>query len=164
MPREGGDVRRLVVEVLGTPPGVKGNSKQIVRNKITGAMFLVSSKPDRIAESALVDALLVHPSRPSSPLSGPLRLDVEAVVSVPSGWSRKKREAALSGELRPTTRPDRGNYLKLAEDALQAAGYLADDSNVVEGDVRKSYGNPPGWRFALGVVVPPAGEGSVRVD
>ena len=150
---------QLVVEVLGEAPGVKGNHKEFGRTW-QGRPILRATDRDQAAEAMLVLALQAHPLRPASPLSGPLRLDVDAVREVPASWSGRKRARALSGELRPTTRPDRGNHLKLMEDALQAAGWIEDDSCVVEGDVRKVYGDPCGWRFTLG----PVGGSVVHVD
>lgn len=141
-------IRQVVVEIDGVRPAAKGNSKQIRRTG-AGRLFVSATSQDVAREQTLVALLAYHPARPAAPLDGPLRVEVEARVAVPASWSRKARAAALAGAIRPTSRPDRGNYLKLAEDALEAAGYLRDDSLVVEGDVRKVYAEVPGWRFVL---------------
>jgi len=142
----------IVVELHGVKPATKGNRKQILR--VGGRLIVASNDRDRAAEQTLVSLLAYHPARPAAPLDGPLRVEVEARVQVPASWSRKARAAALAGVLRPTSRPDRGNYLKLAEDALEAAGYLRDDALVVEGDVRKVYAEVAGWRIVLTSLTP----------
>lgn len=145
-------MRRLVVELRGVKPGAKGNSKNIMRfgNRIR----LVSSDKDKAKEENLVALLHHHPLRPSAPLEGQLRLDMTALMPIAASWSKKKQAQARAGTLRPTGRPDRGNMLKLAEDALEQAGWLKDDSMVVEGDVAKRYDDVPGWRFVLTVLEP----------
>lgn len=48
----------------------------------------------------------------------------------------------LEGKIRPTTRPDRTNFCKLAEDILNGIMYL-DDSQIVGGSVEKWYSDNP---------------------
>lgn len=64
------------------------------------------------------------------PLDGPLNLAVRAFLKIPTGWSKVKTAAALDGTVRPITRPDLGNYVKLVEDALNQIVW-ADDSQIV---------------------------------
>lgn len=45
----------------------------------------------------------------------------------------------VDGTLRPITRGDRGNYLKFLEDCLIGI-VIKDDSIIVDGPVRKVYG------------------------
>lgn len=140
---------RLPIEVfVACEPGVKGNSKRILRSW-TGRPFVAAKASDAAAERALVALLAAHKARPPVPLDRPLRVDVEVRVAVPASWSAKKRAAALRGEVMPATRPDRGNYLKLAEDALERAGYVVDDARIVCGDVAKVYAETAGWFFRI---------------
>ena len=54
-----------------------------------------------------------------------------------------KREAALAGTLRPTTKPDVSNVLKGVEDALKGVWYK-DDSQIIGFDeLGKWYGERP---------------------
>jgi Holliday junction resolvase RusA-like endonuclease len=128
-------------------PAVKGNSRKVLF--LGGRLTVQQTDKARAAERSLVALLMSHPARPPSPRDGPLRLDVEIRLPVPGSWSAAKRRRALEGELRPDRRPDRGNFLKLAEDALERAGFLVDDARIVEGDVSKVYAETPGWRFVL---------------
>ena len=62
----------------------------------------------------------------------------------------KRREAALRGDIRPTSRPDADNYVKAALDAINAI-VIGDDSLVVELVATKRYAAVP----ALTIVVTP---------
>ena len=63
--------------------------------------------------------------------------------------SKKKREAALAGQLRPTTKPDVSNVLKGVEDALKGLWY-ADDSQIVGyGELGKWYAERPRIEIAM---------------
>ena len=71
-------------------------------------------------------------------LQTPIRLQMGVAVAVPLSWSKKKRAAALKGELRPTGKPDLDNCVKLVCDALNGIMWR-DDSQVVSMELRKFY-------------------------
>src|SRR5262249_43732765 len=58
------------------------------------------------------------------------RAEITVDLPVPASWSGRRRDAALRGEVRPTSRPDTDNYIKAALDAINAI-VVADDSLVV---------------------------------
>src|SRR5262249_3286695 len=60
------------------------------------------------------------------PIVVPVRAEI-TIVPVPASWSGKRRDAALCGDVRPTSRPDTDNYIKAALDAINAI-VIADDS------------------------------------
>jgi Holliday junction resolvase RusA-like endonuclease len=72
----------------------------------------------------------------------PLILDMLVQVQIPQSWSKKKRVAAMSGEIRPTKKPDFDNYAKTV-DALNLIVWI-DDAQIVDGRVRKVYSEQPG--------------------
>jgi Holliday junction resolvase RusA-like endonuclease len=76
-------------------------------------------------------------------LGGPLALSMAISVMVPDSWSKKKRAAALAGEIRPTGKPDADNALKMAADALNGVVWR-DDAQLVDVNVSKRYGEKPG--------------------
>jgi Holliday junction resolvase RusA-like endonuclease len=78
-----------------------------------------------------------------APLEGPLVACIYAMLPVPKSWSIKKRDAALSGAMRPVSKPDWDNYGKIASDALNKVVYL-DDSQIVTALVMKEYCENPG--------------------
>ena len=133
----------------GQHPAVKGNSMALFR--VNGQPRISPSGRTRAAQAALVKALLEVPERPLVPWAADIRLDVLFVLGVPASWPRWKREAALDGAIRPTAtgRGDRGNYLKMFEDGLEGAGFLADDGQICAGEVGKAYGPLPGFRIRL---------------
>lgn len=75
------------------------------------------------------------------PLEGPLTLDMRVVKAIPRSWPKKKQDAAKSGALLPTGKPDWDNFGKVVD-----AGNMViwvDDGQIVDGRVRKSYGEKP---------------------
>lgn len=71
-------------------------------------------------------------------LDGAVTLDVTLDVAIPASWPKKRRAAALAGEIRPTSKPDIDNCLKLIADALNGIAWR-DDSQIVGVRVRKIY-------------------------
>lgn len=71
----------------------------------------------------------------------PILVEALFVKSIPKSWSKKKREAALRGEILPTSRPDIDNYLKTL-DALIGLAY-EDDSQIVQIIAEKMYAEKP---------------------
>ena len=65
-----------------------------------------------------------------------VRLDV--YFKMPESFSKKKREMALKGDLRPTVKPDWDNISKNICDALNGIAYT-DDKAIVDGSVHKYY-------------------------
>lgn len=71
-------------------------------------------------------------------------IDVRIIVfySIPKSWSKKKQAAALADDIRPTTKPDCDNIIKIVLDALNGVAYY-DDKQVVS-VVCKKYYSPTG--------------------
>lgn len=131
----------IVVTLHGEPRG-KGRHRSRVVIPKGGAPF-VHLYPDPVTvayEKALALAGKVA-IRGRAPLLGPLDVMVTAVMGVPSSWSKKKRDAALSGALYPTGKPDWDNFAKVL-DALNGLVW-EDDKNIVRGTVVKTYGESP---------------------
>jgi Holliday junction resolvase RusA-like endonuclease len=83
---------------------------------------------------------LVMNGRPPSAV--PVHAEVAIDLPVPASWSAKRGDAALCGDIRPTSRPDADNYIKAALDAINAI-VVADDSLVVDLVVIKHYAPAP---------------------
>jgi Holliday junction resolvase RusA-like endonuclease len=77
------------------------------------------------------------------PLSGPLRMSLFVRMAVPASWSKRKREDALSGCLRPVSKPDLSNVLKAIEDGLNGICYR-DDAQIVSLQAEMWYAPTPG--------------------
>ena len=72
------------------------------------------------------------------PLAGAVSLSVYVYVMPPASWSKKKRESALAGEIRPTVKPDFDNLIKIMGDGMNGIVYL-DDKQIVALAGIKSY-------------------------
>lgn len=81
------------------------------------------------------------------PTLNPVALLVHSFRPVPESWSRRDKEAALAGAIRPTSRPDWDNYGKIT-DALNEIVWH-DDSQVVDGRVIKAYSTSPALRIEV---------------
>ena len=68
-----------------------------------------------------------------------LKIDVNAFYPIPKSFSKAKTNAALIGVLRPTTKPDCDNIIKVVLDALNGVAYY-DDKQVVSVSCNKHYG------------------------
>ena len=78
-----------------------------------------------------------------APLEGALHASVKVCLPVPASWSKKKTDSALSGNIRPVSRPDIDNYLKLCFDAFNEIVFK-DDSQIVSVSAEKVYSDKPG--------------------
>lgn len=75
-------------------------------------------------------------------LRGSLIITITAHMPIMPSWNQKKKESAYDGSMLPTTKPDWDNFGKIASDALNGVVY-EDDSQIVEGTVRKRYSGQP---------------------
>lgn len=76
------------------------------------------------------------------PMDGPVSVTVRAVFAVSKSWPKAKRQAALTGKLRPTSGCDSDNILKATMDGCNRTLYR-DDVQVVEAAITKEYGERP---------------------
>lgn len=76
------------------------------------------------------------------PLSGPVALSLELNFSVPASYPKGKSAKCLSGEVRPTKKPDLDNVVKAICDAFNEVVWV-DDVQVVELQVSKRYSETP---------------------
>lgn len=71
-----------------------------------------------------------------------LDMRIKAYYSIPKSASKKRHSAMLSGEIRPTKKPDMDNVIKIIADALNKIAYR-DDTQIVDCQVRKFYSEKP---------------------
>ena len=87
---------------------------------------------------AYVGLMASNQMHSTPPMKEAARLTVKVYRPMPKGFSKKKQAQALSGGIRPMTKPDLDNYIKGIKDALNGIVW-GDDSQVVE------YGNSGKW-------------------
>lgn len=130
----------VTIRLPGAPRGKGRHRAQLVRR---GDAAHIHSHPDQKTEAyegALrLAAGAAMRSRPL--LTGPLSVAIFAFMPIPASFSKRKRLDAIERRLRPTTKPDWDNIAKVI-DALNHIVW-ADDAAVVDGVVRKFYGETP---------------------
>lgn len=104
------------------------------------------------AKTVAYEGLIAHAA--AQAMDGAALMDGAVMVSlfmhcqIPASWSTKKRSAALSGSIFPTTKPDADNCAKAAFDGMNGVVFR-DDVQVVECHIRKRYSDTP--RLVIGV-------------
>ena len=84
----------------------------------------------------------------------PVALLVHAFIAIPASWHWKKKQAARSGAILPTGKPDFDNIGKVVADALKTIVWI-DDATVVDGRVIKRYADEPGLRVEVREMLTP---------
>lgn len=130
----------IIIELSGAPVG-KGRPRFV---RSTGTAFTPAKTRSYESHLRLAAQEAMGSRRP---IDGPISVRMTAALPVPKSWSKKDRAAALLGIIRPTSRPDADNYLKLC-DAFNEIVFR-DDSQVVEASVRKTYSDKPSLRIEI---------------
>ena len=103
-------------------------------------------KADTAFKTVIKKALLS--AYAGKPLERAIRLRMVACFKVPKSYSKKRREACLSGTERPTKKPDLDNIVKAVQDAMNGTAY-GDDCQVVEFTCRKVYSEEEGLKITI---------------
>ncbi len=87
-------------------------------------------------------------------LQGPLGLNITAYFAIPDSAPRRKKEDMLSGQLRPTKKPDFDNIGKIIADSLNGLAYQ-DDAAIVSALIQKKWSDRPRveveiWEIGVG--------------
>ena len=77
----------------------------------------------------------------SEPLLTPLEAFIYISLPIPLSYSKKRKEACLSGLEKPTKKPDIDNVAKIVLDSLNGIVYK-DDTQIVSLHCTKVYGEP----------------------
>ena len=87
--------------------------------------------------------LVAWQNKPSEPLEGALRLEIDVYIQPPKKYQTKPKLALIrTNELLPTTKPDVDNLAKGIKDGMSKIIWV-DDAQVVEMVVRKFYDMQP---------------------
>lgn len=140
----------LVVILPGVARG-KGRHRTRIINPKGGGPAFATQYPDK--EAANYEALLRYGAEQAMrdmgviQMGGEIKVDIHVYIAPPKSWSNKKRAEALRGLIRPTTKPDWDNFAKIL-DAFNGIVWT-DDSNVVDGRVRKWYREQPAFEVRI---------------
>lgn len=128
----------IAFSVPGEPIG-KGRPRA---TSINGSARLYTPK-----KTANYEGLIAHAAQQAmagaQPVEFACQVQMSITVSVPASWSKKKRAAALLGEVMPTKKPDTDNVVKAVFDGMNGVVWR-DDVQAVDLFVRKRYGSTPG--------------------
>ena len=69
----------------------------------------------------------------------PLKMKITAIHGIVKSASKRNQAKMLSGEIKPTKKPDADNIVKIICDALNNIAYK-DDTQIVDLQVKKVYG------------------------
>lgn len=72
----------------------------------------------------------------------PLRVRILAKFPILESWSKKNKEKALKGEIKPNKKPDLDNIAKIILDGLNGVAYT-DDKQVTSLEIEKVYSDTP---------------------
>lgn len=78
-------------------------------------------------------------------------VDLKVFRAIPKSFSKIKRESAIKGRIRPSTKPDIDNYIKQVFDALNGLIW-EDDSQIVTVHARKFYDEIPRLELDINTV------------
>lgn len=141
--------RALELWIPADEPRPKGNSKRAFM--VRGMPMVVPPKASARHERLLARAIRAALPEGWKPLGGAVRLDVRVDLPLPplslehpTSW----RARALAGDpiVGPIEEADRGNLLKMIEDAAKGPGGLfADDALILGGPADKRWSTSPGW-------------------
>lgn len=137
----------IVIELSGEP---QGKARPRFRNVTTraGRQFTTTYTP---AQTRKYEDVLRYAAQQAMgnrpPLDGALTVTVDAFFPIPTSWSNKQRERALTGILWPTKKPDWDNLAKILDSFNEVV--WRDDCQVVNGTVRKAYSQRPRLRVTV---------------
>lgn len=75
--------------------------------------------------------------------SGPVAVELDIRISIPTSWSGKRKGMAQRGEVAATKKPDADNVEKAVFDGMNGVVWV-DDVQVVQVSKRKRYADVPG--------------------
>ena len=124
-------------------PVAKGRPRFSVRKSKDGGAYVSVRTPDKtvIYENQVKLEYRDQTGGFKFPDDAMLEIEIEAYFSIPKSASKKKRAAMLTGDIRPTKRPDADNVLKCM-DALNGIAFR-DDSQIVRATIDKYYDAAP---------------------
>ncbi len=94
---------------------------------------------------------LISQYRPERPFDCALELWVRISLPIPKAWSKKKKLAAMSGDIFPVVKPDFDNALKNIADIMNGIFFL-DDKQITDAHISKRYSDNPRWEIVLETV------------
>jgi Holliday junction resolvase RusA-like endonuclease len=124
----------VTINLTGVPQG-KGRARAFMR---AGHISHYTPEKTRTYEGIIRTAAMQEMGKREA-FDCPVEFVMRAIFPVPASWSSKKRQAALTGEIKPGKKPDLDNIAKAWNDALNSVVYR-DDSLICRMTLEKRYG------------------------
>ena len=123
---------------------LKAVGKQIKYNTWSNSVYTAKISKEFMSKVSVVAENYALKFNMSPKCVGPKGVSVDIVYykTPPKNWTKKKLKEALSGDLRPTSKPDNDNVEKCIFDALNKIFY-SDDAQIVENSTKKFYALEP---------------------
>jgi Holliday junction resolvase RusA-like endonuclease len=119
-------------------PVAKGRPKFARRGN-----FVTAYTPAKTVNyEGLVKMASHHAMAGREPSAAPIEMEVCLYLQIPASWSKKKRAAAVSGNVMATKKPDADNVLKGLKDGCNGIVWR-DDAQVVSIILQKKYSEMP---------------------
>lgn len=131
------ELEPITISLAGDPQG-KGRARAFVR---AGHVAHYTPEKTRTYEGMIRTAAMAEMVG-RQPLDQPLEMVLRAVCQIPASWPLRKQQKALTGEIKPTGKPDLDNVWKAWADALNGVVFR-DDSLIVKATLEKRYGPAP---------------------
>lgn len=125
----------MIFKVIGRPQG-KARARTFYDNRI-GKMRSVTPESTKSYEELIRWSFLAQGGKYAGDMTT-FKVDISARYEVPKSWSKKKRNQALSGIIKPKVKPDCDNVIKCVLDALNGVAYY-DDTQVIFVSCEKKY-------------------------
>ncbi|BBC00107.1 RusA family crossover junction endodeoxyribonuclease [Bradyrhizobium elkanii] len=127
----------ITICLAGAPQG-KGRARAFVRGGHVGHYTPEKTRSyEGMIRTAAMQELGTRPA-----FDEPLEFVLRAVFPVPASWSERKRQQAITGDIKPGKKPDLDNIAKAWNDALNGVVYR-DDSLICRMTLDKRYGPQP---------------------
>jgi Holliday junction resolvase RusA-like endonuclease len=123
----------ITITLLGAPQG-KGRARAFLRG---GHIGHYTPEKTRSYEGMVRTAAEALAGK--QPFDEPVAFVLRAIFPVPASWSKRKRDQAILGEIKPGKKPDLDNIAKAWNDALNGVVYR-DDSLICRMTLDKRYG------------------------
>lgn len=132
--------------IIPIPPTAQMRARHAVR----GNFSTTYKAPEQRSREETLKAFLAR-HQPATPFTGQLLLGVRAYLPIPGSKPQKWKAEALSGVIRPTTKPDLDNLVKQIKDCLSQCHFWTDDKLVVGylPDTGKYYSDRPRWEIEI---------------
>ena len=122
------EIESITFELAGHPQG-KGRARAYRRGNFIGHYTPEKTRSyEGMIRTAAMEAMGSH-----HPLDCPVQVTLCAFFDIPKSFSKKKRAAAITGEIKPAKKPDIDNIIKAWVDAMNGVVFK-DDCQIVRGE------------------------------